>query len=152
MQGFQNRNIFKVYALDVGLLSAMANIPAERWLSGDKAFSEYAGAFTENYVAQQLTALYGPNLTYWKSRGGKAEVDFLVDLHGEIIPLEVKAGINPKSKSLHSYNNLYQPPLLLRTSLLNLKQDDRLCNIPLYGLESLPGLWNFMRRAQQDHP
>ncbi len=72
-------------------------------------------------------------------------MDFLADLHGEIIPLEVKAGINPKSKSLQSYNNRFQPPLLLRTSLLNMKLDDRLCNIPLYGLESLPRLWDFWR-------
>ncbi len=142
LKGYRDPGVFKVYALDVGLLGAMAGLPHQQMVVGNRAFEEYSGALTENYVAQQLGALHGTNLSYWKSSGGRAEVDFLMELKGAVVPLEVKAGINPKSKSLQSYDNQFQPPCLLRTTLLNLRLDDRLCNIPLYALNSIHNIWN----------
>jgi len=66
---------------------------------GEQLFNEYQGALTENYVAQQLVAGMQRELFYWRSRGGRAEVDFLCQfagISGNAIPLEVKAGVNPK--------------------------------------------------------
>ncbi len=132
------KNIFKVYALDVGILGAMAGIEAEMLVSGDRLFKEFTGAFTENYAAQQLRAVLGPNLQYWKNKNGKAEIDFLFETAGEVFPLEVKAGINLKSKSLHFFDSKYNRSQLFRTSLRNLRRDGKICNIPLYCLDSLP--------------
>ena len=101
---------------------------------GDRLFAEYRGALVENYVAQQLIASSAGELHYWRSSGGKAEVDFLMERDGEILPLEVKAGVNPKSKSLRSFDAQFAPPLLVRSTLLNLKRDDRVLNIPLYAV------------------
>ncbi len=142
LQASRIKNIFKIYALDVGILGAMANLNAEILVSGKQLFNEFFGAFTENYAAQQLRAVSGPNLQYWKNKNGKAEVDFLFEVKGEIFPLEVKAGINLKSKSLHFFDKKYNFPLLFRTSLHNLRRDGKLCNIPLYYLDSLPHIVN----------
>lgn len=142
LQASRLKNIFKIYALDVGILGAMANLDAEILVNGEQLFNEFSGAFTENYAAQQLRAVSGPNLQYWKNKNGKAEVDFLFEAKGGIYPLEVKAGVNLKSKSLHFFDNKYNSPLLFRTSLHNLRKDGILCNIPLYYLDSLPKIVN----------
>ena len=138
LQASRQRSIFKVYALDVGILGAMADLNAEILVSGDQIFNEFAGALTENYAAQQLRAVFGANLQYWKNKNGKAEVDFLFETKGEIYPLEVKAGINLKSKSLHFFDSKYNFAQLFRTSLRNFRRDGKICNIPLYYLDSLP--------------
>jgi len=129
---------FKVYALDVGLLGAMARSPVELLAQGERLFNEYEGAFVENYVAQQLVSHFQQQLYYWRSKGGKAELDFFFEFAGQICPLEVKAGINPKSKSLKSYDLQFQPARLMRTNLLNFKKDGKICNLPLYAVSLLP--------------
>jgi len=141
--GAADRSAFKVFSLDVGLLAAQARIPVEAVVRGDDLFSTYRGAFVENYVAQQLMALMGEEggeLHYWRSESRKAEVDFLVTLRGQILPLEAKAGVNPKSKSLGVYQERFRPKLSLRTTLLNLKRQDKLVNIPLYAIGTMPRL------------
>jgi predicted AAA+ superfamily ATPase len=138
LKGYMNRNNFKVYLLDVGLLGALARVPAEVLVQGDRLFNEYRGAFVENFIAQQLAASLAMELYYWRSEGKMAELDFLCTVESHIYPLEVKAGINPKSKSLKSYDQQFHPPLLLRSTLLNLKCDGKICNIPLYGILCLP--------------
>lgn len=137
LKGYADRSCFKAYALDVGLLGAMARISPDILTHGHRLFEEYKGAFTENYVAQQLRSLLGQDLFYWKSDGGLAEVDFLCQCRDEIFPLEVKSGVNPKSKSLRSYDDQFQPDHLVRTTLLNLRRDGRITNIPLYALSCL---------------
>ena len=137
LKGYADRSHFKVYALDVGLLGAMANISPDILTHGHKLFDEYKGAFTENYAAQQLKSFLRQELYYWKSEGGSAEVDFLCPCHDEILPLEVKSGVNPRSKSLRSYDDRFHPAHLIRTTLLNLRHDGRITNIPLYALSCL---------------
>ena len=101
-------------------------------------FDEFRGAIVESYVAQQLVqAGHGP-LYYWASEKGKAEVDFLVESAGEVVPLEVKSGINPRSKSLRSYASKYEPARMARTTPLNLRQDGGVINYPLYALTGFP--------------
>lgn len=133
-----DRRSFKVYALDVGLLGVLAEMPVDRALFGDTLFSGYHGAFVENYVAQQLRSALDLPLYYWRSQGKKAELDFLIDAGTGICPLEVKAGINPKSRSLRSFDTQFAPPALIRTTLLNLKRDGKILNIPLYGIAHMP--------------
>ncbi|MBW2169167.1 MAG: ATP-binding protein, partial [Deltaproteobacteria bacterium] len=137
---YADTGCFKAYALDVGLLGAMARSSVELLVQGERLFNEYEGAFVENYVAQQLVSHFHQPLYYWRSKGGKAELDFLCEFGGKICPLEVKAGINPKSKSLKSYDLQFQPALLARTNLLNFKKDGKICNLPLYAISQLPGL------------
>ena len=134
LRGYADRRSFKVFALDVGLLGALAGTAPQLLVHGDRLFAEYRGALVENYVAQQLAAAAAGELHYWRSSGGKAEVDFLLEREGEVVPLEVKAGVNPRSKSLRSFDSQFAPPLLVRSTLLNLKRDARVLNIPLYAL------------------
>ena len=103
-------------------------------------FNEYEGAFVENYVAQQLIAHFNNPLFYWRSKGGKAELDFICEFEGNICPLEVKTGINPRSKSLKSYDLQFAPPKLARTTLFNFKKDGKIHNLPLYAISLLPNL------------
>ena len=137
---YADTGIFKVYALDVGLLGAMARSPVELLVHGKRLFNEYEGAFVENYIAQQLVSHFQQPLYYWRSKGGKAELDFLCEFEGRICPLEVKAGINPKSKSLTSYDLQFNPAALARTNLLNLKKDGKIYNLPLYAVSLLSAL------------
>jgi len=130
LTGFANKNAFKVFLLDVGLLSAMSHIPAKSIFDETGLFSEFYGAFTKNYVAQEL-AQKSHSLYYWTSEG-IAEVDFIVEHDMIIFPLEVKASISRKKKSLLVYGKKYHPSLLLRVSLMNLKKDGNIFNFPLY--------------------
>jgi predicted AAA+ superfamily ATPase len=138
LKHYANTGCFKVYALDVGLLGAIAKSPVELLAQGKRLFNEYEGAFVENYVAQQLVSHFHQQLYYWRSKGGKAELDFLFEFEGNICPLEVKAGINPKSKSLKSYDLQFKPDRLMRTTLLNFKKDGKIYNLPLYAVSLLP--------------
>ena len=140
LKHFADASCFKVYSLDVGLLGAQAEAPVEMMVQGKRLFNEYEGAFVENFVAPQLIAHLNEPLYYWRSKGGKAEIDFLLALGGQVYPLEVKAGINVKSKSLKSYDTQFAPDLLVRTNLLNFKQDGKICNIPLYAVSGLTRL------------
>ena len=137
---YADPSCYKVYLLDVGLLGAVADSPVELLVQGDRLFNEYEGAFVENYAAQQLVSHFQQRLYYWRSRGGKAELDFLCEFADIICPLEVKAGINTKSKSLKSFDLQFSPVNLARSNLLNLKKDGKICNIPLYAISLLPRL------------
>jgi predicted AAA+ superfamily ATPase len=140
LKHYADAGSFKVYAHDVGLLGAMASAPVELLVQGERLFNEYEGAFVENYIAQQLVSHFNKSLYYWRSKGGKAELDFLCEFGGRICPLEVKAGINPKSKSLKSFDLQFNPASLARTNLLNLKKDGKIYNLPLYAVSLLPDL------------
>lgn len=137
---YADRGCFKVYALDVGLLGAISRSPVELLAGGERLFNEYEGAFVENFVAQQLMAHFQCPLFYWRSKGGRAELDFLCEFSNRIYPLEVKAGINPRSKSLHSYDLQFSPPILARSTLLNFKKDGKIFNLPLYAISLLAEL------------
>jgi predicted AAA+ superfamily ATPase len=132
LKHYADRSIFKVYALDVGLLGAMARTPPEVAVQRDRLFVEYRGALAENYAAQELVAGGQPDLYFWRSAGGRAEIDFLYEIGGTVVPVEVKAGLSRRSKSLRSYDQQFAPDVLVRSNLLNLKRDGKICNVPLY--------------------
>jgi len=130
IDGYTERNIFKIFMLDVGLLSAMSQIPARSILEGNLLFTEFKGALTENFIAQELKAR-DFDLYFWKSKN-EAEVDFLVTYESEIYPVEVKSGTSTKQKSLAVYRNKYNPKMATRVSTLNLIQEKDFFNYPLY--------------------
>jgi len=139
LSGFTDRSMFKVYSLDTGLLGAMARLSPETIVMGDNLFTIFNGCLVENYAAQQLCAS-GMPLYYWKSEHHASEIDFLIEQPSSILPLEVKAGVNPKSKSLRSFADKYKPRMLLRSSLLNLMRNGEILNIPLYAINVLEKL------------
>ncbi len=137
LEAYAQSNIFKIYLLDVGLLAAMADMPARIMIEGDRLFTEFKGAFIENLAAVTLVGKHGKQLYYWASQS-IAEVDFVVPYQHELYPLEVKAGISRRKKSLLAYDDKYHPPKLVRTTLMNLRQDGKIINIPLYLLHRFP--------------
>jgi predicted AAA+ superfamily ATPase len=137
LSAYCDRNIFKIYVLDAGLLGALAKTAPDILAHGNRLFTEYKGAFVENYVVQQLTSHKEIEICYWRS-DGTAEVDFVCEYKNNIFPLEAKAGINPRSKSLSFYNKKYHPNILSRTTLLNLRHDGKIANYPLYAISLFP--------------
>ena len=128
---------FKMFLLDVGLLGAMSGLDAQTILAGNRLFSEFKGALTEQYVAQQLRSELGLRPFYWSAERATAEVDFVFQSGMELYPLEVKAEENLKAKSLKVYAEKYAPPLAVRTSMSDFRDEGWLVNLPLYALGRL---------------
>lgn len=137
LNSYGDHEAFKIYLLDVGLLGAMCHLPARVIVENNQLFVEFKGSFTENYVAQALKASLGTSLYYWSSER-EAEVDFVVEANGQLFPLEVKSGSSTKKKSLLVYQQKYNPPIISRASLMNLKKDGNVCNYPLYYVGKFP--------------
>jgi len=131
LTAYEDRRSFKLYLSDTGLLRRLADIPAGSIIMNQNIFSEYRGRLVENYVQQQLTAVGKKKLFYWTS-GNTAEVDFIMQEKTNIVPIEVKSGLNVRSRSLKVYRETYHPEFALRFSMQNLRMDDGLINIPLY--------------------
>jgi uncharacterized protein len=125
---------FKLYLLDIGLLNALANVDQQILLEKNNILTEYKGALTEQYVCQQLKIKN--NLYYWTAEKATAEVDFLMQQKNDIIPIEVKAEENLKSKSLKVYVEKYTPTKAIRTSMHFYKKENWLTNVPLYAMET----------------
>ncbi|MEN8192349.1 MAG: AAA family ATPase [Bacteroidota bacterium] len=136
ISGYTDRSKFKLYLFDTGLLGAMLNISSDIIIKDAALFSEYNGAFIENYVASELTILGEKELFYWTSKSD-AEVDFIIQSNMEIYPLEVKSGLSRNLKSLRSYADKYKPKLIVRTSPRNFIRSDTFVNLPLYALTLL---------------
>lgn len=130
-------NAFKLYGLDIGLLSAQSHLDASVLLDGSRIFSEFKGALTEQYVLQQLIANQDNPVFYWAAEKGTAEVDFVVQQKQAVIPIEVKAEENLKAKSLKVYVEQFQPEYALRFSMADYREQDWLVNVPLFGIESI---------------
>ena len=127
---FRDVSSFKLYLSDVGLLSAFTGIMPENIIKNQLS-TLYRGALTENYVAQALKA-NGYDLYYWTNDSPAAEVDFVIQKEGKVIPIEVKSGENVKAKSLKHFQKLYNPETIYRLSEKNFGNDGQLHSIPLY--------------------
>lgn len=138
LRAYQDFNAFKLFVVDVGLLSAMSGLDVKSLLQGDGIFTEFKGALTEQYVLQQLTAEKGVEPFYWSSDSGSAELDFVLQSGAYIVPLEVKAEENLQAKSLKSYCNKYQPKYAIRSSMSSFRQEEWMVNFPLYAINQLP--------------
>ena len=128
---YEELNAFKLFMLDVGLMGAMADTSAEAMLVGDGVFAEYKGAFTELYVFTQLKSM-GQSLYYHATDNSTIEIDFLTQWRNRVVPIEVKAEVNVKSKSLRTFIGNYPELKGLRYSMLPYEAHDWMVNVPLY--------------------
>ena len=133
LSAYEDTSSFKVFMLDVGLLCAMAKLPAETLVNGNEMFLTYKGAMTEQYVYQQLRSKVD-FAYYWSAENSKGEIDFLVQDKGRVIPVEVKAEENLKSRSLRSFVSSYEGMHGIRLSMSDYRKQDWMTNIPLYAL------------------
>lgn len=137
LSGYEDRNAFKLYLLDIGLLGAMSKLPTKVLLEGNTLFTEFKGALTEQYVCQQLIAECGMTPYYWSAERSIAEVDFIVQVGKDVIPVEVKAAENLRSKSLAAFCERYEVKNAVRLSLSSYRKEEWLVNIPLYAVGAL---------------
>ena len=125
---------FKIYLADVGLLRRLARLAPTAFHEGNRLFTEFKGALTENYVLQSLVAQFEGTPRYWSQNNPPYEVDFLIQRENDIFPIEVKSETNTAGKSLKKFKELFSGKVRLRVrfSLNNLKLDGGLLNIPLF--------------------
>lgn len=136
LKAYEDLKAFKLFMLDVGLLSCMVSLNEKTLLNGNDLFKEFKGALTEQYVHQQLIISKKMKPYYWSNTKGSAEIDFLIDTGEKIVPVEVKAEANLKAKSLKSYYESYEPQISVRTAMLDYKKENWLLNIPLWAIET----------------
>ena len=136
LSGMADNTYFKVYMADVGLLRRKSNINHRTILQGDAAYIHFKGALTENYVMTELKCM-GIESYFWRTKAN-AEIDFLTDYEGALLPIEVKAAENTKAKSLHLFCSRYRPDVAIKTSLKNIGDnmdgDTHVWSIPLYAI------------------
>lgn len=142
LDAYADKQAFKVFMLDVGLLGAMSKLDPRIVLEGDRYFQEFKGALTENFVATELHDNYFENIYYWTSEGA-AEVDFVISAEQQVFPLEVKAGYSKSKKSLQVYEKKFSSAdhtalVLSRASLRNFAHDGNVINYPLYAVSLFP--------------
>ncbi len=130
---------FKLYMIDCGLLGAKLNASQRTVVLGNELFQTYKGAYTENFVAQELIGSGLPKIYYWTS-GNTAEVDFIVSYKEDVFPLEVKSGTNGNSPSLAQYAKKYKPKTVSIATLRNLLRTGNHVNFPLYAVSLFPKL------------
>lgn len=131
---YEDINVFKLYMLDCGLLGALSDTPPSQMLIGNNVFQEYKGAFTENFVLCELQMLHEGKISYYTNANSTLEVDFLIQREDTILPIEVKAETNLKSKSLRQF--ISDNPTLkgLRFSMSPYRIQDWMTNVPLYAV------------------
>lgn len=132
---YEEQSVFKLFMLDVGLLGAKMDVGANSVLVGNNVFKEYKGAFTEEFVMTQLCPLNIP-IHYYSSNDSRIEVDFVLQIKDNIIPLEVKAEENVRSKSLRTLIDKHPNLKGFRTSMKSYIDQQWMENIPLYALSS----------------
>lgn len=132
LSAYQDFSAFKLYLLDVGLLCAMANIDATTIIDGNEIFVEFKGSLTEQFVLTELKTNTDVPIFYWSADKGIAEVDYIIQLGKNNIPIEVKSSENLQAKSLKSFVQKYDTQINVRTSMTNYKKEEWLINIPLY--------------------
>lgn len=134
LSGMANNSYFKVYLCDVGLLRRKSNVNYRTILEGDASYIHFKGALTENYVYTQLRCM-GIDSYFWRTKAD-AELDFITDYEGVLLPIEVKSADNTKAKSLHLFCNRYQPKMAIKTSLKNVGDNmdgnTHVWSVPLY--------------------
>ncbi len=138
LKGYADETYFKLYLLDIGLLGAATGLEPYALVEGDRLFTEYKGAYAEQFVCQQLVS-NGMLPYYWSADGKqkKGEVDFLVETAGRPFPVEVKADENIAGGSLAAFVRNYGLEKAVRFSLRGLKEQDWLINVPLYAANAL---------------
>lgn len=137
LRAYCELDAFKVYFLDIGLLSCMSGLTSNILTTNDDIFVEFKGILTEQFVLQEIKSAIDYFGYYYTNKTSTSEIDFLINNSDGIIPIEVKAGINLKAKSLKAYMDKYNPPYAIKTSLLDYAVNGKIKNIPLYFVRDL---------------
>lgn len=137
LRAYEDLKAFKLFVVDVGLLGCMAGLRQRTLLDGNDLFVEFNGALTEQYVCQQLKTIEDLDVYYYTNDRGSCEVDFVVDTGEQIIPVEVKAEVNLRAKSLKTYQEKFSPEVSVRTSMADYKKEEWLVNLPLYAIDQI---------------
>ena len=135
LKAYVEFSAFKLYVLDVGLLGALSGLSAKAILEGNKIFTEFKGALTEQYVLQQIVTETEYIPYYYTETKSEGEIDFIVQNDTNVVPIEVKAEENLRAKSLKMYCEKYQPELAIRTSMSRYREQEWMVNVPLYILD-----------------
>ncbi len=130
LENYRDIDAFKIYVSDMGLLCSKKDLAANDILYMVEELNDFKGGMTENYVQVQLT-INGYRTYYWESERG-AEIDFIIQRNGELIPIEVKAADNTRAKSLNVYMATYRPSYAIKLSAKNFGFEDGKKTVPLY--------------------
>jgi len=133
LSAYDDLSSFKLYSLDVGLLREQSGLTPSAFTDGDRLFTEFRGALTENYVLQSLKPVLETRPRYWSESHPRFEVDFIIQYENIVLPVEVKSGAQTQSASLNTYRDRFkqETPLRVRFSTRNLSMDGNVLNIPL---------------------
>lgn len=134
LKAYEDRSAFKLFLVDVGLLGAIGDVDSKIILEGNAIFQEFKGAMAEQFVLQQLKSKLDIPLNYWSAERAVAELDFMIQVKNNVIPIEVKAEENLQAKSLKSFVAKYSPDKAIRTSMSDYREEEWLTNLPLYGI------------------
>lgn len=137
IKAYEDLNAFKLFIVDVGLLAAMGDIDVRTIIDGNAIFEEFKGALTEQYVFQQVITIPDIAIYYWSAEKSSAEIDFLIQLNGNVIPIEVKASENLQAKSLKVFSQRYEMKNAIRTSMSEFRKEDWMSNLPLYAINEI---------------
>ena len=140
LSAYQDFSAFKLYLLDVGLLSAMAGVDAKTLLEGNEVFEEFKGSLTEQYVLCQLKECTDLDVFYWSSDSGIAEINFITQIGKNNVPIEVKSSENLQAKSLKAFVEKYNNKINVRTSMSDYRKETWLINIPLYSIGNIESI------------
>ena len=132
---YEDFNSFKLFVLDVGLLGAMTDLQADTIIDGNRIFEEFKGAIAEQYVLQQFKTIKDLPVFYWSNETSRAEIDFVIQIKSNVVPVEVKAERNLQAKSLKVYMEKFKPNYAIRTSMADYKKTNSLIDIPMYAIE-----------------
>lgn len=135
LKSYEDKTSFKIFAVDIGLLGAMCGLDSDTIVKGNSIFTEFKGALTEQYVLQQLKLKHEPY--YWSKPNARQEIDFLLQIGSEIVPIEVKAEENLKAKSLRQFVLDNKTNTAYRTSMSNFREEEWMTNLPLYAISSI---------------
>ena len=134
LKAYVDLNAFKIYLLDIGLLIAMVDLDARVIIDGNRIFTEFKGALTEQYVLQQFIADLGVEVYSYSTEKSSGEIDFLLQGKNSVLPVEVKAEENLRAKSLKAFCEKYHPAYAVRTSMSDYREQEWMTNIPLYNI------------------
>ncbi len=137
LKAYEDPGAFKLFIADVGLLGAMGNLDLQTLLVGNRIFEEFKGALSEQYVLQQMKTNPELVIYYWSADRSIAEIDFLIQYKGKIIPVEVKAEENLKAKSLRTFCQKYAPETAIRTSMSDYREESWMTNLPVYAINQI---------------
>ncbi len=143
LKAYIDFDAFKLFLVDIGLLVAMTDLDARVIIDGNKIFTEFKGALTEQYILQQLISDIKTVPYYYSTQNSNGEIDFLIQGRTSVIPIEVKAEENLKAKSLKAFWEKHQPKYAVRTSMSDYREQEWMTNIPLYAI-------NWIRKYMED--